>query len=114
MKRNPVNILNDHVTKALKITTIALRAKIHAKRANKLTKVDLRKYKANPEKKDRIRRIIISESIKARVLLSQMLIVSSQPIMRQAFENGTDAHINYVHKNGEDHECAITEFGVNL
>ncbi len=88
MKRNPVNVLNDEVSKILQIAKLTLRTAIHSSRAKKFGKIDLRKYKSRPKDKKRIRAIIYIQSIKVRFLLIQMMIETSQPIPR--FEPGTE------------------------
>ena len=94
MKRNPVNILNDTMLKATELMEIGIRITIHTKRAKKFSKIDLRHFKSKPERKNRIRLIIMSESLKAKILFNQMLVITSHPIRTQTFEKGSIAIIN--------------------
>lgn len=91
---NPVNFLNHTIMKAYEIAKYALRAAIHAKRSKKLSEIDLRKFKSNPEKKDRIRKLIIQNALISFHLRTQLYIVSSQPIKPPNFEKGGVAIIN--------------------
>ena len=96
MKRNPINVLNDTMQQASQLIEMAIRAAIHSKRANRINKIDLRHYKSCPEKKKRIRKIINSENLKAIYLISQMIIISGQPIRKHDFDKGgAIAEINY-------------------
>lgn len=88
MKRNPINIFNDIVDKAKAMFECSYILTIHSKRAQKLSKIDLRKYRGNPDKKNQIRKLIILEAAKAARLRFQLMIISSQPIIMQAFESG--------------------------
>ena len=95
MKRNPINILNDTMQQAFQLIEMAIRAAIHCKRAKKFNKIDLRHYKSSPDKKERIRKIINLENLKAIYFLSQM-IISRQPIRKHDFDKGDIiAEINY-------------------
>ncbi len=96
MKRNPINILNDTMQQASQLIEMAIRAAIHSKRASKINKIDLRHYKSSPEKKKRIRKIINSENMKAIYLISQMMIISNQPIRKHNVgKGGIIAEVNY-------------------
>ncbi len=88
MNRNPINILNDRISKATELATSAIRLAITVNRANKLQKIDLRKYRDRPEKKEQIMRMIAVSQMKVFALSSQGLIVSSQPIQTRTFESG--------------------------
>ena len=86
---NPVNILNDRISKASELVTFALRSVIHSNRANKLNKIDLRKYRGNPKKKEQIRELMQKEAMKASCMRIHMLYVISQPIKINSYASRT-------------------------
>ena len=88
MKRNPINIFFDTVDKAKAMFECSYRMTIHSKRAQKLSKIDLRKYRGNPNKKIQIRKLIKLEISRAAGLSFQLIFLSSQPIRIQTFESG--------------------------
>lgn len=97
---NPSIVIQQQFEKASQLAVIMIRIAIHTSRANKFKKTDLRKLRAYPEKKARIRKIIWKNRLIARALLMNKIIISSQPIQRKSFaEGGEIAHIKY--KNNE-------------
>jgi len=93
---NPSIVIQQQLEKASQLAIIMIRGGIHTSRARKFSKIDLRKLKAYPEKKERIRTIIVKNHFKAWLLLSNMLMISSQPIQTKSFAEGSEiAHINY-------------------
>ena len=94
MKRNPVNIFNDYANKAAELIECAMRASIHSKRARMFNEIDLRHYKSNQKKKDRIRHIIMIENVKSIRFIQQGIIIGSQPVYKSTFEKGYTAQLN--------------------
>ncbi len=93
---NPTVILQQRIQQASEVAITAMRCDIHSSRANKFKKIDLRKLKAYPEKKARIRAIIWRNHLIARALLTNMIIISSQQIQTKSFAKGSEmVHINY-------------------
>ena len=93
---NPSIIIQQQFEKASQLAIIMIRCAIHSSRANKFTKIDLRKLKAYPEKKVRIRKIIMQNHLMTSALLTNLLIISSQSIQTKSFPKGSEiAHINY-------------------
>ena len=93
---NPTVILQQGIQKASKLVITAMRYAIHSSRANKFKKIDLRKLKAYPEKKERIKKIINRNHFKAMSLLRDIRIISSQPIQTKSFAKGGEiAKIKY-------------------
>lgn len=88
MNRNPVNVLNDRMSKASEIATTAIRLTIEISRSNKLQKIDLRKYRGRPEKKEQIRRMISITQRRMFSFIFNGLITESQPIQTKSFEPG--------------------------
>ena len=88
MNRNPVNILNDRISKANEIAITAIRLTIEINRSNKLQKIDLRKYRGKPEKKEQISRMIAISQKRIFALIFNALIVESQPIQTKSFDAG--------------------------
>lgn len=88
MKRNPVNIFHDRALKAAQIIEISMRIAIHTKRAKKFNTIDLRHYKSNPKKKDRIRKIATLNYLIVFHLMTNMRTISFQPIQTYNFDKG--------------------------
>ena len=88
MNRNPVNILNDRMSKANEIATTAIRLTIEITRSNKLQKIDLRRYRGKPDKKEQIMRMIAISQKRIFAFIINGLIVESQPIQTKSFDQG--------------------------
>ena len=95
---NPAVILEQRIQKVTELAIIAIRCTIHTSRANKFKKIDLRKLKAYPEKKERIKSIICKNHFKAWLLLNNMMIISKQPIQTKSFSKGGEI-VNIKYKN---------------
>ncbi len=85
---NPSIVIQRQLEKASQLAIIMIRGAIHTSRARKFNQIDLRTLRAYPEKKKRIRAIIIQNQLVAMGLLSNMLIISSQPIQTRSFPKG--------------------------
>ena len=93
---NPTVILQQRMQKATELVITAMRCAIHTKRVSKFNKIDLRTLRSYPEKKKRIRAIIIQNQFRAGLLLRNMLLIQSQPIQKKSFAKGGEiAHIKY-------------------
>ena len=93
---NPSIVIQQQLEKASQLAIIMIRGAIHTSRARKFNKIDLRKLRAYPEKKKRIRAIIIQNHLRAVYLLNDMLVIQSQPIQTKSFAAGSEiAHIKY-------------------
>lgn len=88
MKRNPINVLSDSIHQISCIAEFAFRLAIITARLLKFEKIDLRKYRGDPEKKERIKKIIDSLKLQQFNLYIQMLIIGKQPIQTHTFEKG--------------------------
>ena len=98
---NPTVILQQRIQKASDLAVIALRCTIHTSRANRFKKIDLRKLKAYPEKKERIKKIIHQNQFKVWLLLNNWMMISSQPIKTKSFPIGGEIIANIKDKNHE-------------
>jgi len=80
MERNPINVFNERLSQAGEVLSLAIRSKLAKQRYNKLNKIDLRKYKGRPEKKEQIKRL--KNELMQRIcwFLTQSIIVMSQPM----------------------------------
>lgn len=93
---NPSIVIQQQLEKASQLAIIMIRGAIHTSRARKFNKIDLRTLKAYPEKKKRIRAIVIQNHLRAIYLLNDMLIIRSQPIQTKSFSKGSGiANIKY-------------------
>lgn len=77
---NPVSHFKNKLSWFTVVSELALRLSIHSARAHKLNKIDLRKYRGNPEKKERIRKLaFIQDQIASKFLISMHMVIM-QPL----------------------------------
>ena len=77
---NPISHFKNRLDKLSFVAEYGIRSAIHSARAQKLNQIDLRKYRGNPEKKARIRRLIFIQNQIAFQFLVNMNMAIMQPL----------------------------------